>query len=77
MYIACFAMKLFVYHSNEFNNYMGCHHKLSFNVSMTLFLFKTPTMFGKRVILYLYNYVVLFQAFLVSSAEVKISAHSS
>ena len=31
--------------SNEFNYFIVCHHKLSFYVTITLFLFKTPTHF--------------------------------
>ena len=31
-----------LHYSNEFNNFVVCHHKLSFHVIMTLFLFETP-----------------------------------
>ena len=40
-----------LHYSNEFNNIIVCHHKLSFHITITLFLFKTPTMFCKCVIL--------------------------
>ena len=29
-------------YGNEFNNSYNCHHNLSFHVTVTLFLFKTP-----------------------------------
>ena len=38
-----------LHYSSEFNNLIVCHHKLSFHVAMTLFLFKTPTIVCKRV----------------------------
>ena len=37
-------------YSNEFNNFLVCHHKLSFHITI-MFFFKTLTMFCKCVIL--------------------------
>ena len=33
-----------LHYSNKFNNFIVCHHKvkLSFHITMTIFLFKTP-----------------------------------
>ena len=31
-----------LHYSNKFNNFVVCHHKLSFYITNTLFLFKTP-----------------------------------
>ena len=39
-----------LHYSNEFNNFIVCHHKLSFHMTITLFIFKTPKMFCKCVI---------------------------
>ena len=51
-----------LHYSNEFNNFIVCHHKLSLHVIMTLFLFKTPTMFCKCVILPFNHTLVLHLA---------------